>query len=79
MICAACKAGQHPECPGTTWCDCQHAVRLDGSISVVLGVHAPECTCAETETPDGSEFKSPESGCPQHGRKWRWVGARTKE
>jgi hypothetical protein len=24
MICTACRARHHEECPGGTWCDCQH-------------------------------------------------------
>jgi hypothetical protein len=24
MICDACRHGRHPQCPGGTWCDCQH-------------------------------------------------------
>jgi len=24
MICIPCRKRQHEECPGGTWCDCQH-------------------------------------------------------
>jgi hypothetical protein len=24
FICDKCKNGTHHECPGETWCDCQH-------------------------------------------------------
>ena len=24
MICVACKARHHEDCPGGSWCDCQH-------------------------------------------------------
>jgi len=24
MICCACRAAHHEECPGGNWCDCQH-------------------------------------------------------
>src|SRR5215471_7718686 len=24
MICPACRAAHHEECPGGNWCDCQH-------------------------------------------------------
>jgi len=24
MVCAACRAQHHEDCPGGTWCDCQH-------------------------------------------------------
>lgn len=24
MICATCRGRQHEDCPGGTWCDCQH-------------------------------------------------------
>ncbi|MFC4590400.1 hypothetical protein [Sphaerisporangium corydalis] len=24
MICAECKDDRHDECPGGSWCDCQH-------------------------------------------------------
>lgn len=39
MICPSCKAGQHADCPGGTWCDCQH--RTDRTPAVLLGVHTP--------------------------------------
>jgi hypothetical protein len=26
MICHPCRAGEHGQCPGDTWCDCQHRV-----------------------------------------------------
>jgi hypothetical protein len=24
MICVACRRRHHEDCPGGTWCDCQH-------------------------------------------------------
>jgi len=24
MICSSCRQQHHEECPGGTWCDCQH-------------------------------------------------------
>ncbi|HUN31461.1 MAG TPA: hypothetical protein VMU95_05520 [Trebonia sp.] len=24
MICASCSSRHHEDCPGGTWCDCQH-------------------------------------------------------
>ena len=24
MVCSACRAAHHEECPGGNWCDCQH-------------------------------------------------------
>ena len=24
MVCTHCREQQHAECPGGTWCDCQH-------------------------------------------------------
>jgi hypothetical protein len=24
MICQNCRAKRHEDCPGGTWCDCQH-------------------------------------------------------
>jgi hypothetical protein len=24
MVCPDCRAQKHTECPGGTWCDCQH-------------------------------------------------------
>ncbi|MFY9928061.1 MAG: hypothetical protein WAK82_08675 [Streptosporangiaceae bacterium] len=24
MICMSCRKREHEECPGGTWCDCQH-------------------------------------------------------
>ncbi len=24
MICVECRRRQHEDCPGGTWCDCQH-------------------------------------------------------
>jgi len=24
MICAPCRTRHHEDCPGGTWCDCQH-------------------------------------------------------
>lgn len=76
MICAACKAGQHPDCPSTTWCDCQH--RTDRTPAVLLGVHAPlsVCTCLEhVDQARGRVAVPPPAGCPEHGYFARWVGA----
>jgi hypothetical protein len=27
MVCEPCRKERHPECPGGTWCDCQHKPR----------------------------------------------------
>jgi len=29
MICVACRKQHHEECPGGTWCDCQHLPPAD--------------------------------------------------
>lgn len=36
MVCEKCKVDRHGECPGETWCDCQHRVP-----EVLLGVATP--------------------------------------
>lgn len=50
MICSACRDTHHDDCPGTGWCDCQHAygraavITPDGQSSgtrVLLGVLGP--------------------------------------
>jgi len=28
MICVPCRKQHHEECPGGTWCDCQHMPRV---------------------------------------------------
>jgi len=29
MICAHCRERHHEDCPGGTWCDCQHMFSAD--------------------------------------------------
>ena len=33
MICVACKVRSHEDCPGGTWCDCQHQPAAGGEAS----------------------------------------------
>jgi hypothetical protein len=35
MICVACRQRHHQDCPGGTWCDCQHLLAQDARADAV--------------------------------------------
>jgi hypothetical protein len=40
MICVACRRRHHEDCPGGTWCDCQHLPAPGTQASAEAGSQA---------------------------------------
>jgi hypothetical protein len=36
MICDACRKRHHTDCPGGTWCDCQHQPPVEAAKDPAL-------------------------------------------
>jgi hypothetical protein len=39
MICVACRVKRHEDCPGGTWCDCQHQPAAVGEAGAEERAH----------------------------------------
>lgn len=44
FICDACRTNDHDNCPGGTWCDCQHKPRLVDTEVAALALGVAQAT-----------------------------------
>jgi hypothetical protein len=74
MICLPCRQSVHTQCPGNTWCDCQHYPR--GSMVNWGKINGDQESAAGdgTESPDRSGDSS--HGPPVHAVDQESEGAR---